>query len=220
MKIKFLDGTEREIADLRGADLCGADLYDADLRGANLSSADLCGADLYGANLSGANLSGANLRGTDLCGANLCGADLYGADLYGADLYGANLRGADLYGANLSGANLRGADLKDAKGLAQQTVAPPYGAIIGFKKLKSGAIATLLIPADAKRVNAYGSRKCRAEFAYVQQLDSPSTDTHKGMTRYQQGALITSDSYDPDPRVACSHGIHFFITRQEAEEYS
>jgi hypothetical protein len=31
--------------------------------------------------------------------------------------------------------------------------------------------------------------------------------------------LIRPDKFDADPRVNCSHGIHFFITREEAEAY-
>lgn len=27
------------------------------------------------------------------------------------------------------------------------------------------------------------------------------------------------DKFDPDVRVECSHGIHFFLTREEAETY-
>ncbi len=91
MKIKFLDGREKEFAtlrraDLRGADLRGADLRAADLRGANLHDADPRGADLRGANLHGADLRGADLRGANLRGANLTGANLTGADLIGADI--------------------------------------------------------------------------------------------------------------------------------------
>ena len=91
MKIKFLDGREKEFAtlrraDLRGADLRGADLRAADLRGANLHDADPRGADLRGANLHGADLRGADLRTADLRGANLTGANLTGADLIGADI--------------------------------------------------------------------------------------------------------------------------------------
>jgi hypothetical protein len=148
-------------------------------------------------------------------------ANLRDADLYRASLRDADLRGADLCGANLRGANLRGANLKDAKGLAQQSVALPYGSIIGFKKV-SGAIIRLLIPADAKRVNAYGSRKCRAEFAYVLGVDGYNgcvLEAHGGF-KYPQSGLVTPDKYDPDPRIECSYGIHFFITREEAEEYS
>ena len=91
MLIKFLDGTEREIAYLRGAYLRGANLQGANLQGANLQGADLQRANLQGANLYGANLEGANLQGADLQRADLQRADLRGADLRGADLQGAYL---------------------------------------------------------------------------------------------------------------------------------
>ncbi len=79
MLVKFLDGSEREIADLRGAYLRGAYLRGADLRGADLTGAYLRGADLRGADLRGAYLTGADLTGADLTGAYLRGADLTGA---------------------------------------------------------------------------------------------------------------------------------------------
>jgi hypothetical protein len=184
MLIKFLNGSQREIANLSGA------------------------------NLSGANLSGANLRG-----ANLRGANLSGADLSWANLRGANLSGADLSWANLSGADLRGANLRRAKGLEQFCILPA-GDLIGWKKCSDG-IVQLRIPADAKRVNAYGSRKCRAEYAVVipQIGGRPTVGTHDGMTQYIGGQIVRPDTFDPDPRIECSHGIHFFITRKEAEDY-
>jgi uncharacterized protein YjbI with pentapeptide repeats len=226
--IKFLNGSTREVTNLRSADLSGADLYranlrsanlrSADLRGANLNSANLSGANLRDANLSGANLSFADLYGANLSFANLSGANLSFADLYGANLSFANLRRANLRRANLYGANLSDANLRDAKGLAGFVVAPQVGAVTGFKKVGS-AIVTLLIPADAKRVNAYGSRKCRAEFAYVLKVEGKGhLKAYEGFV-YPRAGLVTPDSYDPDARVECSHGIHFFITREEAEEF-
>ena len=127
------------------------------------------------------------------------------------DLTSANLRGADLRGATLGGANLA-----DCKGLEQQCILPA-GEIVGYKKLADGTIATLRIPAIAKRVNAYGSRKCRAEFAYV--VEGTGQAKHDGMA-YVQGARVEPDKFNPDPRVECSHGLHFFITKTEAEEYN
>ena len=217
MLIKFLDGTEREVPKLAEANLRRADLSRADLSGANLRGADLRGANLRGADLIGAILSVADLSGADLSGADLRRANLRGANLRGADLSRADLSGADLSRADLSGANLHGANLKDAKGLAQFTVCPEIGAFFGFKKV-GGIVITLLIPADAKRVNAYGSRKCRAEFAYVMSPEAEGNDAYNGFI-YPASGLVTPDSYDPDPRVECSHGIHFFITRAEAQEY-
>ncbi len=71
MLIKFLDGVEKEFANLRGANLRGADL-----RGANLRGADLRGADLRGAYMIGADLRGADLRIASLSGADLTRAIL------------------------------------------------------------------------------------------------------------------------------------------------
>ena len=31
---------------------------------------------------------------------------------------------------------------------------------------------------------------------------------------------VKPDSYDPNPLLECSSGIHFFITKQEAEDYN
>lgn len=164
--------------------------------------------------LDGSSREIANLQDANLRGANLWGANLRGANLRGANLQDANLQDANLKDANLRGADLQGADLQGAKGLAQQVIVPK-GEIIGYKKLFGGVIATLRIPADAARVNAYGSRKCRAEFAYV--VAGSGQAVYNGMP-YQPGRVVP-DSYDPDPRVECSHGIHFFITREEAQDY-
>lgn len=124
MKVKFLDGHEKEFETLVGANLVGADLRNSDRKGESLCGADLMNADLEGANLALADLTGANLReaclrntylwNADLTGANLRGADLEGADLRMVDLTGADLRGVNMMGAELSGANLNGAKLRGA----------------------------------------------------------------------------------------------------------
>ena len=180
---------------------------------ANLRDANLSGADLSGANLRDANLSGANLRGANLRGANLSGADLRSANLRGADLRGANLSGADLRGANLSGAN--GADL----GIAMTRILPD-GDLVGWKKCRDGVIVKLRIPAEAKRSHAF-SRKCRAEFADVLEVIGAEVgiSSHDGKTEYRTGQRVMPDSFDEDWKEECSHGVHFFITRLEAEAY-
>ncbi|UEP31582.1 pentapeptide repeat-containing protein [Burkholderia sp. B21-007] len=183
--------------------------------GANLGGANLGGADLRGANLYGANLYDANLRG-----ANLRGANLYGANLGGANLGGADLRGANLYGANLYGANLGGADLGDVKNFVFQII-PEEGAFIGWKKLQGGVIAKLEIPADAKRNSTPVGRKNRAEFVRVLELfgAEEAVSQHDDKTVYRVGEIVRPDSYNDDIRLECTNGIHFFITRAEAEAY-
>ena len=190
--------------------------------------ANLCGAYLCGAYLCGADLCGAYLCGADLRGANLCGANLYGADLRGANLRGADLREADLRGANLRGADLRGADLRGAKNIPFIPLAcPERGEFVGFKKIGE-YIVELLIPTNAKRCSAT-TRKCRASYAKVVSLTTLSGEpvktnsvTNTGYSPnivYKVGELVYPDAFDDDRWNECSHGIHFFINRQEAVEY-
>ena len=184
------------------------------------SGADLSGADLYRANLYGANLSRANLSRANLSGANLYIANLSGADLSGANLYRANLSGANLYGTDLSGADLYGAEIDYNSVAFQQTRILPEGQIIGWKKCRNNVIVKLSIPAEAKRSHAFG-RKCRAEFADVIEIfgADKAVSNYDNKTTYEVGKRIYPDCFDEDWQDECSNGIHFFITRIEAENY-
>lgn len=212
------DGGERANlldADLSGADLSEADLARANLKGTDLSGANLAWADLSGADLSGAFLTKANLTRAFLTKANLTGADLAWADLSEADLSGAYLTDADLYGA------------KNVPDLPWLSIVPDCGTFVGWKKV-AGYIIKLEIAEDAKRSNATG-RKCRCSAARVleiQSLDGKKADIQSVCnTRYYPhitytaGEVVLPDWYDDDKWNECSHGIHFFVTREEAVEY-
>ena len=205
-----LQGANLRFANLRFANLQGAYLRRANFRGAYLRYADLQCADLRGANLGGANLRDADLRGADLRGADLQGADLQGADLRGADLQGADLRGANLQDAKLSGFQIdQDSDL------------------IVWKALFDGAIAKLKIPARAKRTASLCGNKCRAEYAEVlaiwdcngRPIEKAESEYDWG-TAYKTGEIVRPDSYDDDIRVECTNGIHFFMTKAEAESWA
>ena len=156
----------------------------------------------------------------------VCEANLRGTNLSGANLRGANLREADLLGANLRGANLIGA--KNGDLVKAQTVIVPEGDIIGWKKCLDNVIVKLLIPKEAKRSNATG-RKCRAE--YVEVLDlidgndkrknvEIAISSHDRKTEYKKGETVKCDKWDDERFNECSGGIHFFITREEADDYN
>lgn len=106
MKVRFLDGHEKEFETLVGANLVGADLRNSDRKGESMCGADLMNADLHGANLALADLTGANLRGACLRNTYLWNADLTGANLRGAEMEGAVLRLADLRGALFDGGTM------------------------------------------------------------------------------------------------------------------
>ena len=215
-------------ADLRGADLGGAYLRGACLRDARLRDARLRDADLGGAYLHGACLGGADLRYADLRDACLGDADLGGADLRDADLGGADLCDADLRDACLRGAYLGGAYLDGAKNIPFIPLAcPSDGAFIGWKKVNK-CIVKLLIPEDAKRSSAT-TNKCRCDKAKVLEITSMETNEHLveiintnteyAPCVYKVGEMAYPDSFNDNRWNECSHGIHFFINRQEAVEY-
>jgi len=233
-----LEDANLENANLRSANLIGANLEDANLENANLENANLIGANLRSANLIGANLRSANLRSANLEDANLIGANLedanlrsanlIGANLRSANLRSANLRSANLIGANLENANLRSANLEDAnlesvkslKTQPTQTIILPEGDLIVYKKLVEG-VAKLKIPSSAKRYNATG-RKCRAEYAEVIELPDGVKVGHSKYCNdfeYEVGKIVRPDKWDDNWVNECSNGIHFFITKEEAENY-
>jgi len=194
------------------ANLAGANLARADLTRADLTRADLAGANLTRADLTRANLTEADLAGANLAEANLTRADLARANLAGADLTRAYLARADLTRANLAGADLTGAELPHFQ------ICPEVGSFIGFKKLDNGIIATLLIPDGARRMTPLGYRKCRAERVRVLSGNGKSPTANTKL-EYREGDMVEADSFDDDIRVEYSHGIAFFVTRKEAEEW-
>jgi hypothetical protein len=141
-----------------------------------------------------------------------------------SNLSGANLSRANLSRADLSRADLSRADLSGTQGLATFRITPD-GAFLAYKKLASGEIATVNVPYDALRVNAYGSRKIRVSMLRVETITGqsngkPRTGTHHPELQYEPGVVLSCDNFDPDPRIECSRGLHVFLTREEAESWS
>ena len=123
-------------------------------------------------------------------------------------------------GADLRGADLRGAYLGDAKNLKLPPFQiPQEGELVVWKKLAGGKLCKLRIPPDAKRTASVIGRKCRAEFAEVIEGSGSSWRGLENDIEYAPGKTVRPDSYDDNPLVECSNGIHFFLTKEEAEAW-
>lgn len=227
-------------ADLSCADLRYASLFNDNLQDANLCNAKLHGADLTGANLCNANLQGTSLNSTDLRNASLCNANLFNATLYCANLYGAHLEGADLrcaslFNANLFDANLQGAALNDSElGCANLLLAELSGAngnliefrkgkiltenLIGYKKCKDDVIVTLEIPRGAIVFSINGDQ-CRTNKVKVIDIDGADRaySNYDDMSYYVDDE-ITVYNFNCEYNNQCTEGIHFYMTREEAEK--
>ena len=221
IKLTVEEAVKKNVS-LNGADLDGADLAGANLRNTSLKDADLSWADLIGADLEDADLEDADLSWADLENANLKNAKFKDANLKGAILKGAFLAGAHLNEANLNAAHLNGAQNIPYIPLA----CPSEGAFIGWKKVEGKYLVKLQIPEDARRSSAT-SRKCRCDKAMV--LDITSLDGNKHYdevtnnnykeTVYKVGEMVYPDSFDENRWNECSHGIHFFINKEDAINY-
>jgi len=188
------------------------------------------GVSLVLADLSRTNLAGADLEGALLKCANLIGADLYRVNLKDAILIGADLCCADLNCANLEGAKLEGVDFRFAKNIPNSVpmACPESGSFIGWKKVfDHGAyLIKLEIPVDAKRSSAT-SKKCRCSKAKV--LKITNIETNKNVKEiynfnfvgcmYRVGEMVYPDLFDKNRWNECSHGIHFFMNKQDAIDY-
>ena len=156
----------------------------------------------------------------DLDRANLSEADLSEADLSGANLSEADLSKADLSGANLSEADLSRAD-NAALAIAMTRILPSEGEVIGWKKCAAGVIVKLRVLADAERSHAFG-RKCRASAVEVLEVVGAEVgiSSYSSTITYRVGNIVkTEKPFCQDFTKECESGIHFFITREEAEAY-
>ena len=169
-----------------------------------------------------------DVEGWENMRADLRYADLDGADLRGADLRYADLRYADLRYADLRYADLDDADLRDAKNIPYIPLeCPSDGAFIGWKKIDK-ILIKLEIPEDARRSSAT-TNKCRCDKAKVlgfydilgvNELDMTElVNNEYKECKYVKGEMVYPDSFDEDRWNECSHGIHFFVNKQDAINY-
>ena len=115
---------------------------------------------------------------------------------------------------------------------------PSHGGFVGWKYVKGRynglaipLVAKLYIPADAKRVNGCGSeRKCRCNRAKILEYyraedmkpicpDYVVSGYNKAFVYPGVGEYVVPDSYDDSVFAECSHGLHFFLTLEEALMY-
>ena len=127
---------------------------------------------------------------------------------------------ADLFHADLFDADLRGTKNLPSLVAARLSIVPETGAFTGWKQCRNGVMVKLLIPAEAARSNATG-RKCRAEFVDVLEIHGAdkAESIHAGGFFYEVGQRVVPDHWNPDRWDECSGGIHFYLTREEAEAH-
>jgi len=208
---------------------------------------DISGSDFTGALLIGASFNKARIADTSFKAANLHGAFFTKTNLINCDLCFSNLAEAmihywTIFKCNLIGANLCKCDLKSRKGRNYISLAEYRKGkilsenIIGYKKCRSYdkiyhslddcriAMVTLEIPRGAIVFSINGN-KCRTNRAKVLDIVDingnkvPRARSYMGELTYYVGDDFTIYDFDCEYNNECSTGIHFFMTKEEAEKY-
>jgi hypothetical protein len=240
LKITVEEAVKKGIS-LKGANLRGNYFQSVNLKGANLKGAKLQGVYFQRVNLEGANLQCANLKYINFEGANLKDVNLQCTNLEYANLESANLEDIKITNFTIEENKVKGFDFKQSNiykthfNTAKNTPFIPFaclteGSFIGWKKVRNRCFINYLIeleiPKDAKRLSAT-TNKCRCNKAKVLNiilLENESrieeiTNNKYIPCTYKVGEMVYPDSFDNDRWNECSHGIHFFIDKQEAIDY-
>ena len=231
---------------LDGAQMSRVHLTHSSLEEASMQFAIIQGSILWDSNFKGANLKGAILTASELCdcvfeSACLDGAELYLANLDYASFKMASLRGARIdsvswsYYANFTNADVTGADFIEcslnknhfagAIGFHPHMRCPEEGSFIAWKKCRDERIVKLLIPENAKRTG-FSIYTCRASEAVVLDIWDQGNETCEDAVSgtdadfvYRKGETVYPKEDFDDDLLTDGSGIHFFLTRTEAELY-
>ena len=242
MSYTNMRGIDMRGANMKGANMHGADisyvnirytnLHDVNMSYANMHDADMSGTNMNGvdmryANMHGVDMRGANMRGVDMCGADISYANMHGAYMRGTNMRNANMRygdisytnmrGVDMSGTNMNGVNMSYANMHGIDRLRKGIkLSEP---IIGWKKCKNDVLVKLEIPRGAI-VFSINNKKCRTDKAKVLEIIGADRaySNHKFFS-YYVGDVIEIFNFNCEYNVECAKGIHFFKTREEAENY-
>ena len=147
------------------------------------------------------------------------------ASFRGCDMRKCNIEGADLFGAVLEYARLDGI-ISDGDTKWFRLRCPEEGAFLGYKKCVNDRMVQLLIPADAKRTSAtLPSCRCSKakvltikSFDFTQNFDEAWSLVDEDFV-YKKGEWAEVKDFNEDRWQDSTTGIHFWMTREEAEAY-
>lgn len=240
-----LEGIDFHGVYLDKANFENAVIHNCDFNSASLSMVEFNNAELYRCNFGLAKLSGAEFVDTKIFDCDFFGANLYSARFIGANIGYTNFKNAQINDRTCFN-DVVARHLKDMPYIPM--VCPEEGEFVAWKAVCASTYAStsdlfkdvhhtpilvkLLIPADAKRSSGFG-RKCRASKAKV--LDICNLDGREIKWKfgyrihscwhwefeYEVGKIIEpEEAFNEDRWSECASGIHFFMNRREAIEYS
>lgn len=209
--------------DLSDCNFSGIEFISTNFDGCYMNSACFIGASFIDCKFTCASFVKCDFRNATFKSCNMMNARISGTNFTGADFGESCFTNADILKGNRFG-NVK----MLSTGLHQ--VCPDTGAFDAWKYVPSDGVDYLIhlrIPEDAKRSSAT-SRSCRCSKAMVISITDIRTGkavnsvVNMNLARcvYQTGKMVKADAFDKNRWNESSHGINFFITKDEALEYA
>lgn len=201
-------------------DLSGEDLSNMDFTLSSFQNTVLDGVDFEGSTVENALFDGCSMRK-----ANFRNAKMVTASFRYCDMRECNIEGANLYGAVLEFAKLDGI-VSDEGTQWFRLHCPEKGAFLAYKKCVNDRMVQLLVPADAKRTSAtLPSCRCNKakvltikSFDFKENFDEAWSLVDENFV-YRRGEWVEVKNFNEDRWQDSTTGIHFWLTRAEAEAY-
>lgn len=201
-------------------DLSGEDLSNMDFTLSSFQNTVLDGVDFEGSTVENALFDGCSMRK-----ANFRNAKMVTASFRYCDMRECNIEGANLYGAVLEFAKLDGI-VSDEATQWFRLHCPETGAFLAYKKCVNDRMVQLLVPADAKRTSAtLPSCRCNKakvltikSFDFKENFDEAWSLVDENFV-YRKGEWVEVKNFNEDRWQDSTTGIHFWLTRAEAEAY-
>lgn len=222
---KKLNKSNLERIDMKNIVLENINLCNVDFREIDFSWSEFTDVDFAKSKFDYSILDNCVFVNVSFSGSSLVHTSLKSADLRGCDLSKSNCDGAVFSCALLEGANV--SELIYTKNTVHFEIScPKEGYFIGYKKCFNSRMVTLLIPKDAKRSSST-SNACRCDKAKVIAItntdgtgfyDEASSFVDENFI-YKIGEMVHADSYNDDRWLDSSHGIHFWMSFEEALRY-
>lgn len=217
--------TENGLLDFREVVIEGVDLSGLDLSGIDFSWATFVDVVFAGSRFVGSCLEHVKCTNVDFASSDMTRSSLVGGDFRGCNLSRTNCDGTNFTASQLEGANLEGLIDTDST-IHFRNHCPQDCYIFGYKKCFNNRMVKLLIPKNAKRCSST-TNACRCERARVVAItDMDGNGSYKEAVSfvdenfiYRLGEMAVADSYHEDRWLDSSHGIHFWMTFEEALGY-
>lgn len=206
------------------------EIWDMDLSGVDLSHMDFALSSFQNTVLDGVNFENSSVEnalfdGCSMRGANFKNAKMVTASFRYCDMRECNIEGADLFGAVLEYANLEDV-VSNADTKWFRLHCPETGAFLAYKKCVNDRMVQLLVPADAKRTSAtLPSCRCNKakvltikSFDFKENFDEAWSLVDENFV-YKKGEWVEVKDFNEDRWQDSTTGIHFWLTRAEAEAY-